>query len=226
MLSDIETSRARCLGGPPDTSNYCSEQEVSPLVQIVQVLSAIRAIIDRAIFGFPGEITMNGTLQILRDIKVDSPCAESWESMNGDHVVRFCDICRHRVHNLSEMTPRQAAAVLQTAEGRICIRYETTPDGSIKTRGRMAPIRELTAGAVRAIASMAAVIGLTTCVGGCNATEKRATAATSKPAVVRDRSPQSTIGVAAFPLPPKGEWPELDSPPPSPPPPPPIDIPG
>jgi hypothetical protein len=53
--------------------------------------------------------------------------------MQGNEQVRFCDQCQLHVHNLSAMSPPQAAALVQEAEGRLCVRYHAQPDGTMLT---------------------------------------------------------------------------------------------
>lgn len=55
--------------------------------------------------------------------------------MEGPAVRRFCDKCDKHVHNLSEMTERQATALLDAEDGaRMCVRYRVGGDGRIRFR--------------------------------------------------------------------------------------------
>jgi hypothetical protein len=54
--------------------------------------------------------------------------------MVGDERVRFCGSCDLHVYNLSEMTRREAEALIMNTEGRMCVRYYRRPDGTILTR--------------------------------------------------------------------------------------------
>ncbi|MDQ2686636.1 MAG: hypothetical protein M3Y28_02090 [Armatimonadota bacterium] len=74
----------------------------------------------------------------LKHIHVPTPCDESWEGMEGDAQARFCDSCRHRVHNLSEMTRDEAQALLNEAEGRLCVRFVPNANGTPLTRDELA----------------------------------------------------------------------------------------
>ncbi len=67
-------------------------------------------------------------------ISVASPCPVAWDDMNGDGRVRFCSKCEQRVYNLSEMTRKQAEALVRQAEGRLCVRYYRRPDGTVMTK--------------------------------------------------------------------------------------------
>lgn len=48
--------------------------------------------------------------------------------MKGDQRRRFCDVCRKDVHNLSEHTAEEAAAIV--LRGNACVRMEQRADGS------------------------------------------------------------------------------------------------
>ena len=72
-------------------------------------------------------------LKVLQDVRIASPCTASWDAMQGNEQVRFCDQCQLHVHNLSAMSPPQAAALVQEAEGRLCVRYHARPDGTMLT---------------------------------------------------------------------------------------------
>jgi hypothetical protein len=54
--------------------------------------------------------------------------------MSGDDLIRFCAQCNHHVYNFSKMTVGQIESLLRAKEGRMCVRFERMPDGSIITR--------------------------------------------------------------------------------------------
>lgn len=70
----------------------------------------------------------------LKMLTVEEPCPADWSGMEGDDKRRFCSQCQHHVVNLSAMTAREAEEVLEKAEGRLCVRYETK-------RGRIQTLR-------------------------------------------------------------------------------------
>ncbi len=72
-------------------------------------------------------------ITFLDSIKVESPCSESWEEMRGNEQIRFCSHCAKNVHNLSEMTRKQARKIVAASNGGICVRYVRRPDGRIQT---------------------------------------------------------------------------------------------
>jgi hypothetical protein len=57
----------------------------------------------------------------------------SWEAMTGDDRVRFCGECRRHVYHLSELSRSEAEALIERAEGRICVRFYRRADGKIMT---------------------------------------------------------------------------------------------
>jgi hypothetical protein len=94
---------------------------------------------------------------LLNSLRVASPCDASWEEMEGDELVRFCQYCQKNVYNLSGMSRREAAAFVRETEGRLCVRFYRRQDGTLLTDncpvGWRAARRWL-------LARMAAVFGL------------------------------------------------------------------
>ncbi|HVL40163.1 MAG TPA: hypothetical protein VM328_12305 [Fimbriimonadaceae bacterium] len=72
--------------------------------------------------------------QILDQVKIASPCPASWNDMEGDDRVRFCQLCRLSVHDISAMTASEAEAFLFGSSGRICARMRRRRDGRVITR--------------------------------------------------------------------------------------------
>ena len=91
----------------------------------------------------------------LRLVQVQKPCHEDWNGMSGDEKIRFCSKCREHVHNLSEMTPKEAKSCLDGAEGRICVRYELDEKGRIKHRSSMPKLLTLIAAATLSLVGCA-----------------------------------------------------------------------
>lgn len=71
---------------------------------------------------------------LLDRLKVTSPCSADWNSMTGNDRVRFCEHCSLKVHNLSQMTPLEAARLVARSRGRLCVRYYSDSAGDIITR--------------------------------------------------------------------------------------------
>lgn len=71
---------------------------------------------------------------LLDGISIASPCSADWNQMTGDDRRRFCASCKLHVHNLSGMTADAATALLQQANGRVCVRFFRRADGTVLTR--------------------------------------------------------------------------------------------
>lgn len=70
----------------------------------------------------------------LKNLKVAAPCPVEWNSMDGDDRVRFCGQCRLNVFNLSAMTEVEAVNLLESKQGRLCVRYFRRADGTVLTQ--------------------------------------------------------------------------------------------
>lgn len=60
-------------------------------------------------------------------VRVGEPCTEKWERMRGNDRVRFCNHCAKDVKNLSAITRKEAARLVRSSGGNICIRYVKNP---------------------------------------------------------------------------------------------------
>src|SRR5436190_22093746 len=69
----------------------------------------------------------------LDNIHVASPCTANWDEMFGSERKRFCGDCKLNVYNLSDMTRREAEALIQDHEGRLCVRFFRRADGTVLT---------------------------------------------------------------------------------------------
>lgn len=85
----------------------------------------------------------------LDDISVSSPCSAEWDSMAGNDRVRFCSHCRLSVHNLSEMTRKEALRLVARSKGRLCVRYYREPDRSVQTESLPRQLHQITRRASR-----------------------------------------------------------------------------
>ena len=70
---------------------------------------------------------------LLDDVRVASPCSAFWADMKGDDRVRHCELCRKNVFNLSDMSRKDAEALIVEKEGNLCVRYHQRTDGTILT---------------------------------------------------------------------------------------------
>jgi hypothetical protein len=104
----------------------------------------------------PGGEAME-TLNVLNDLRIASPCPATWDAMQGDERVRFCDSCSKHVYNISNLTAQAAVSLIRESEGRLCVRLYRRKDGTVLTADcpvglrsavRRRLIRLLTAGVV------------------------------------------------------------------------------
>lgn len=72
-------------------------------------------------------------LNVLKDIRIASPCSMSWDEMVGDDKRRHCGACNLHVHNFAAMTQREIEALITSAGGRVCARLYRREDGTILT---------------------------------------------------------------------------------------------
>jgi hypothetical protein len=70
----------------------------------------------------------------LDGLEVAVPCPVAWSEMSGDNLVRFCDLCRKNVYNISALTRDQARALVERAEGA-CVRLTRRTDGTVVVGG-------------------------------------------------------------------------------------------
>jgi hypothetical protein len=98
----------------------------------------------------------------LEHVRVTSPCSYDWDSMIGNDQVRFCAHCNLSVHNLSEMTPKQALRLVVGSRGRLCVRYRQAPDDTIETARLPARLHQIKRRATRlAAGAFSAALSLT-----------------------------------------------------------------
>lgn len=67
-------------------------------------------------------------------VHVASPCDMNWATMKGDDRKRFCSSCELNVYNLSDLSHDEARALIEQAEGRLCVRFYQRSDGTVLTK--------------------------------------------------------------------------------------------
>ncbi len=80
---------------------------------------------------------------MLDRVSIAAPCPANWDEMPGTDQVRHCSQCNKNVYNLSAMTRREAEALLQETEGRLCARLYRRADGTILTENCPAGLRAI-----------------------------------------------------------------------------------
>lgn len=94
-------------------------------------------------------------LSILSDIRIEEPCHEAWEQMQGDQRKRHCSKCSKSVTNLSTMTKAQAERYIRrNLSNKICVRYNYNPRGGIKFK------KGILQSAALAFATVLAILGI------------------------------------------------------------------
>jgi hypothetical protein len=101
-------------------------------------------------------------LRPLDRVEIASPCDASWDAMEGNERVRFCQHCSLNVHDTSQMTPAAAFNLVLRSGGRLCLRVHRRPDGSLATRTPPAPLYQIRRRASR-VAAGAFGAALTLC---------------------------------------------------------------
>ncbi|HJU55956.1 MAG TPA: ankyrin repeat domain-containing protein [Pyrinomonadaceae bacterium] len=76
-------------------------------------------------------------------IRVATPCSADWNEMMGNDQVRFCQHCSKHVHDLSKFTRKEAMKLVAASEGKLCVRYQKRPDGTLHTAERAAPLTQI-----------------------------------------------------------------------------------
>jgi protocatechuate 3,4-dioxygenase beta subunit len=100
-------------------------------------------------------------------LRIATPCPISWEEMTGNRQVRFCDHCRLNVYNISELSRREAEALIVSTEGRLCARLYRRQDGTILTKDCPVGLRTLRMRvSKRAAAVFTAIAGISSVVFG------------------------------------------------------------
>ena len=64
-----------------------------------------------------------------KSIQIDTPCPMAWSQLQGDEKKRHCAQCQLHVHNAEELTRREAEALVQESEDRVCMRIVLDGEG-------------------------------------------------------------------------------------------------
>ncbi len=95
-------------------------------------------------------------LDLLENIQIASPCTADWEAMEGDERARLCGECKLRVYNISSLTADEAAELIGSAEGGLCLRLYRRADGTVLTKDCPVGLRRLRIKAAKAVGRIAA----------------------------------------------------------------------
>lgn len=97
------------------------------------------------------------------DLRIASPCDESWANMKGDERSRHCARCKLNVFNVKELSEQEVRALFLKTEGRVCGQIFRRPDGTVLTRDcptGLARVRRRALAAITlAVTMLVAVVG-------------------------------------------------------------------
>jgi len=77
--------------------------------------------------------SLDADAALIQTISIAAPCDVPWDSMNGDERTRFCGQCKLNVYNISDMSTKEAAALVRGTEGRLCVKLYRRADGTVIT---------------------------------------------------------------------------------------------
>lgn len=66
-------------------------------------------------------------------VKVSSACSSSWDAMTGSAQKKFCGECNKYVYDFSQLSRKEADAIMEASRGNLCARISRTADGKIIT---------------------------------------------------------------------------------------------
>ena len=113
------------------------------------------------------------SLPLLASLRVEAPCREAWDAMEGSDRKRWCGRCHEPVYDLGAFTDEEAEALLAQPSAP-CVRFARRFDGTVTTGSckrpalRASPVElALTLGgiAVAAVAAGALALVETTTMG-------------------------------------------------------------
>lgn len=127
-------------------------------------------------------LAIHASSRLVDKLEIASPCSEEWDDMVGDERTRFCDSCRKNVFNISSMSGPEVEELIESAEGRVCVRLFRRHDGTVLTSDCPIGLAERAWRRARNTGLAAAALMLTLLAGGfvaffgrasCNLTDVR-----------------------------------------------------
>src|SRR5579871_1974151 len=71
---------------------------------------------------------------LLKNVRIASPCSVDWNTMAGDERIRHCIQCNLSVYNLSAMSEREVHQLVVDRKERMCVRFYRRQDGTVLTQ--------------------------------------------------------------------------------------------
>ncbi len=148
----------------------------------------------------------------LDNMAIASPCAASWEDMEGDDRTKHCSSCTKNVYNLSDMTRAEAEALIKEKEGHLCVRFYRRKDGTVITDDCPVGLRAIRAGYRKMATAVASFLALLVSTGVALAGEGNANSGKADEKCVKQpneprtlmgdvSAPRATMGEAVAPPP-------------------------
>jgi hypothetical protein len=105
---------------------------------------------------------------LMKSIRVATPCPTTWEGMAGDDKVRHCTLCDLNVYNFEAMSREEIHERLMGSEGRVCARLYRRADGTLLTSDCPSGVRALRQRLSRvSSAAMAVLLSIAALLSGC-----------------------------------------------------------
>ncbi|HEY3789172.1 MAG TPA: hypothetical protein VGL71_09970 [Urbifossiella sp.] len=118
-------------------------------------------------------------MNVLDSITIPSPCSVPWESMQGGGRTRFCTKCGENLHDVSELTRREAMILLNGGDKLPCLRIYRRADGRVMTADCLTK-RERTHRWLRKRSAWAASLFAMFFLAGCGSQHARQTLGTGR----------------------------------------------
>ena len=68
------------------------------------------------------------------NLRISSPCPESWEKMAGNDRIRYCGRCNLNVYNLAVMSREEVEGLVKKTNGQLCGRLYMRGDRTATLR--------------------------------------------------------------------------------------------
>jgi hypothetical protein len=103
---------------------------------------------------------------LLKQYAIPIPCPMNWNQMDGDQSNRYCAACGKHVHDLTAMTPEEAAGLIRFEPAGFCGRAYANDEGMLATSAnqglppRTRPLQFTIRSIMGVVAGVAATLGV------------------------------------------------------------------
>ncbi len=70
---------------------------------------------------------------LLKQYTIPDPCPMKWDDMDGDDNSRYCTACGKHVHDLTAVSPEDAAGLVQNGGDDLCVRLYLHDNDTVAT---------------------------------------------------------------------------------------------